>query len=263
MKRLTLLVIAILLVLTLLPLPTTQAAPNNGTHCTCKAIYKVHRGDTLSAIAARYGVSTKAIQKCNHIKNRNRIRVGQRLCIPGKRIPPQPQPPQPPYYPPPSQPGDGPSSGCAMTPVLGFGQVWYHNSNVRQKLGCPTAAENGFTAIEQGFNTGYVINNQDTKQMYIIFTGIGQWTTYPDTWQTGDAITNPTLTPPPGWYQPEYGIGKMWRNEDNYSQKLGWARYPQRPVAATAQQFEHGEMVWTATEGVFALYDSNTYQQFK
>jgi hypothetical protein len=100
--------------------------------------------------------------------------------------------------------------------------------------------------------------------MYIVFTGIGQWTTYPDTWQQGEPITNPSLVPPAGWCQPEYGIGKMWRNEDNYSQKLGWAHCPPNtPVTATYQKYEHGEMIWTATQGIFVLYDSNTYRQFK
>ncbi len=266
MKRLLLLLIAALLVLTLVPLSTTQAAPDQSGKCTCKAYYKVKRGDYLSRIAARYGVSTKAIQKCNNIRNRNKIYPGQVLCIPGKAAkPPAPKPPvsPPSYYPPPAQPGDGPATACAITPILGFGNVWFNNKGVRDKLGCPTAPEKGFNAVEQGFYKGYVVNNQDTKTMYIIFTGIGQWTTYPDTWQPGDPVSNPTLKPPAGWYQPEYGIGKMWRNEDNYSQRLGWARYPQRSVTATWQPFEHGEMIWTATQGVFVLYDSNTYRQFK
>jgi LysM repeat protein len=262
MKRLLLLIIAALLVLTLVPLPSTQAAPNNGSGCTCKAYYKVKRGDYLSYIAARYGVSTKAIQNCNNIKNRNKIYPGQVLCIPGKAAPPpSSQPPS--YYPPPPQPGDGPATACAITPILGFGSVWFNNQTVREKIGCPTAPEKGFNAVEQGFYSGYVVNNLDEKKMYIIFTGVGQWTTYPDTWVEGDPVTNPTLTPPPGWYQPEYGIGKMWRNEDNYSQRLGWARYPQRPVTATWQPFERGEMIWTATQGVIVLYDSSTYRQFK
>jgi len=266
MKRITLLVLAVLLVLTLIPFTTTQAAPNNHGKCTCKAYYKVKKGDILSAIAAHYGVSTKSIQKCNHIKNRNKIYPGQVLCIPGHPSHPHPPHPAPPpgYYPPPPQPGDGPATACAITPILGFGQVWYNNQSVRDKIGCPTAPEQGFSAVEQRFHTGYVVNNLDAKKMYIIFTGIGQWTTYPDTWQQGDPITNPTLVPPSGWCQPEYGIGKMWRNEDNYSQKLGWAYCPPNPaVTATHQTFEHGEMIWTATQGVFVLYDSNTYRQFK
>ena len=268
-----LVLVVLLLALTVLPITVTQASPNNANSnsyntCTCKAYYTVKKGDILSRIAAYYGVSTKAIQNCNHIRNRNYIYPGQVLCIPGTPPPPPPPtyppPPPPGYYPPPPQPGDGPASGCAITPILGFGQVWFNDQTVRDKLGCPVEHEKGFNAVEQGFEYGYVVNNLDTKNMYILFGYIGKWTTYPDTWQEGvDPVYNPSLVPPAGYYQPEYGIGKMWRNEDNYSQRLGWAIWPQRPVAASAQKFEHGEMLWTATNGIFALYDSDTYRHIQ
>jgi len=43
----------------------------------------VRRGETLSSIADRYRVSPAAIQRANAIRNRHRIRAGQRLRIPG------------------------------------------------------------------------------------------------------------------------------------------------------------------------------------
>jgi LysM repeat protein len=45
--------------------------------------YVVQRGDTLSAIALRYGVSTWAIVQANGLSNANVIYAGQRLAIPG------------------------------------------------------------------------------------------------------------------------------------------------------------------------------------
>ncbi|NUQ37935.1 MAG: LysM peptidoglycan-binding domain-containing protein [Caldilineales bacterium] len=44
--------------------------------------YTVKRGDTLSALARAYGVTTAAIADANQLANRNRILVGQRLWIP-------------------------------------------------------------------------------------------------------------------------------------------------------------------------------------
>ncbi|MFN8486010.1 MAG: LysM domain-containing protein [Caldilineaceae bacterium] len=44
--------------------------------------YLVHRGDTLSGIAAHFGVSLWALQQANGIRNPNRIYAGQWLCIP-------------------------------------------------------------------------------------------------------------------------------------------------------------------------------------
>jgi LysM repeat protein len=49
----------------------------------CTTHYTVHRGDTLSRIAARYGVSVYALARINHIANIHRIYSGQYLCIPG------------------------------------------------------------------------------------------------------------------------------------------------------------------------------------
>ncbi len=67
--------IAIVMSWTMLPAPM-QASGGK--------IHVVRRGETLSGIAARYGVSIGALAKTNHIKNRNRIYVGMRLQIPGR-----------------------------------------------------------------------------------------------------------------------------------------------------------------------------------
>lgn len=48
-----------------------------------RVYHRVRRGETLSAIAGRYRVSLAALQRANDIRNRHRIRAGQRLRIPG------------------------------------------------------------------------------------------------------------------------------------------------------------------------------------
>jgi LysM repeat protein len=45
-------------------------------------IYVVREGDTLSGIAARFGVSEEAILKENPLADRNTLYVGQELVIP-------------------------------------------------------------------------------------------------------------------------------------------------------------------------------------
>jgi murein DD-endopeptidase MepM/ murein hydrolase activator NlpD len=45
--------------------------------------HTVARGETLSAIAAAYGVSSRAIIQANSISNPNALRIGQELVIPG------------------------------------------------------------------------------------------------------------------------------------------------------------------------------------
>lgn len=59
------------------PKQPAQEQPKTRTH-------KVKRGESLSKIASRYGVTVKAIKEANGLKNDN-IQVGQRLKIPASR----------------------------------------------------------------------------------------------------------------------------------------------------------------------------------
>jgi len=66
-----------------------QPAPTGET-------YTVRRGDTLSAIALRYGVSAWTLAQTNGIRNPSLIYVGQVLQVPGSSTPsPQPDPSPP------------------------------------------------------------------------------------------------------------------------------------------------------------------------
>lgn len=71
-----------------IPGRTTSPAPSGQT-------YTVRRGDTLSAIALRYGVSAWSLAQVNGIRNPSLIYVGQVLRIPagGNPSPPAPSPP--------------------------------------------------------------------------------------------------------------------------------------------------------------------------
>jgi len=48
-------------------------------------IHYVRRGETLSVIARKYGVSLTRLVQANRIKNRNRLSVGQKLVIPAPK----------------------------------------------------------------------------------------------------------------------------------------------------------------------------------
>ena len=65
----------------------TQAAP--AQVADPETVYIVQRGDTLSAIGRRYGVTVQALVSYNSLTNTN-IYVGQRLLIPGQPIPTYP-----------------------------------------------------------------------------------------------------------------------------------------------------------------------------
>jgi membrane-bound lytic murein transglycosylase D len=48
-------------------------------------VHRVRRGETLGHIARRYRTSIRAILSLNHLRNANRLRIGQRLRIPVRR----------------------------------------------------------------------------------------------------------------------------------------------------------------------------------
>ena len=61
--------------------PDGSAAPSPSAS-SAKKTYRVRKGDTLSAIAAKYGVTVSQIVKANKIKDASTIHVGQVLVIP-------------------------------------------------------------------------------------------------------------------------------------------------------------------------------------
>jgi membrane-bound lytic murein transglycosylase D len=69
------------------PLGEALAAMPNGTRYASQgggsSTYVVRRGDTLSKIASRHGLSTQRLASLNGIRSYNNIRVGQRLKLPG------------------------------------------------------------------------------------------------------------------------------------------------------------------------------------
>jgi LysM repeat protein len=93
------------------PAPTPTAAPPTGTPPPTTTpppggtTYTVQRGDTLSAIARRFGVTVQAIMTANNLTNPNLIFVGQVLTIPtlgGGPPAPTPTPPPATGTPPPA-----------------------------------------------------------------------------------------------------------------------------------------------------------------
>jgi len=65
-----------------LPAPVQAASPASNAHVTCAQNYTVKAGDTLTSIAATYGVTVTELANANNLKEPYLIYVGQVLCIP-------------------------------------------------------------------------------------------------------------------------------------------------------------------------------------
>jgi putative chitinase len=59
-----------------------QESPATGAAASGLRTYTIQPGDTLTAVAVKYGTTVAAIASANDIKNINNIKVGQVLSIP-------------------------------------------------------------------------------------------------------------------------------------------------------------------------------------
>lgn len=103
MRHIQIFLVSLTVALLLLP-GDTQIVSAHGRDNVCGWHY-VRRGETLSGIARRYGLSWRLLAQANRLRNPNRIRAGSYLCIPlrYRAYPPPPYGKQPPAYPPPAQ----------------------------------------------------------------------------------------------------------------------------------------------------------------
>jgi len=81
--------------------PAERALASSPSSGYCVAYHHVQRGDNLTKLSYRYGVSVWAIAQANGLRNPSYIYVGQVLCIPSTYAPPSPHP-QPPHPLPPA-----------------------------------------------------------------------------------------------------------------------------------------------------------------
>ncbi|MEN6480492.1 MAG: PA14 domain-containing protein [Anaerolineales bacterium] len=166
--------------------------------------------------------------------------------VPAGGAPPEPPPPP---------------SGCAIAPVLGFGNVWNGHADVRSGLGCPTEPEVGTWAGAQTFLGGYMFWRQDKGQIYALLNN-GTWYAYADTWNPSIPETDPGIVPPPGYLQPKRGFGKVWRENPAIRSGLSWATIEEFGFSGTAQQYTGGLMFWSPHYGVFVLYNNGHWARY-
>ncbi len=95
----------------------------------------------------------------------------------------------------------------------------------------PTPTVGEIQVAEQLFQNGRMFWVQPTRQLWVLIVrseGRGSWTIYPDTFQDGvDPEIDPSLIPPEGLIQPERGFGKLWRQNRDVREGLGWATTPE------------------------------------
>lgn len=95
---------------------------------------------------------------------------------------------------------------------------------------CPQEAALLSASAEQRFEHGVMIWVGAEDRIYVLFEDTmytDGWNAYEDLWQDGDPVDDPSIVPPPGFYQPQRGFGLVWRDRPQVRDRLGWALAPE------------------------------------
>ena len=87
---------------------------------------------------------------------------------------------------------------------------------------CPAGAPVISAAAEQPFEGGVMIWFEETGSITVFFQD-GRWQRFEDTWTEEQPANDPTIIPPDGRFQPIRGFGKIWREQPEIRDALGWA----------------------------------------
>jgi len=107
---------------------------------------------------------------------------------------------------------------------------------------CPYRPPGFSWAAEQPFENGRMIWLQEIPRestasgvpegpyIYVLYKDdqLPAWQRYDDTWTSEQPETDPAIVPPEGFRQPIRGFGKLWRNNAEVRERLGWALEPER-----------------------------------
>lgn len=132
-------------------------------------------------------------------------------------------------------------------------------------MGCPTKSFAAVPAAAQNFQSGamfWMDLGNDGKKIVVLFNGgtLAPYAIYSlrdDTWQEGEPVNGgrPPPPPPPGFYEPQRGFGKIWREGRGLAMFIGYATEPERADLADVQLFEGGGLA-------LRLHNANTIYIF-
>jgi hypothetical protein len=135
-------------------------------------------------------------------------------------------------------------SGPQPTPVCPIS--WFFTFKPEQAAWgytCPSQLT-ALNAIGQDFEGGRVIwMAPDPASMYgtvYVIYNSGEWVTYVDGWDPSQPSTDPSIVPPTDRYQPVDAIGKVWRENADVRNQLGWAFETQVSFVGRYQTYASG-----------------------
>jgi hypothetical protein len=107
----------------------------------------------------------------------------------------------------------------------------------------------------QAFERGLMIWRSDSKDIYVLFDQ-GAFLTFRDTWSSGMTPLSCDSSPPEDRFQPAYGFGKVWCDDPNVQEDLGFATAVEHNYSFSLQSFDSGWLIRIA-DSAYALVTSD------
>ncbi len=128
---------------------------------------------------------------------------------------------------------------------------------------CPSGTASSSSAALEQFQQGYMIWIGAQDAIYVLYDSETQprWQVFNDTFEDGMIEYDPHWGPgPPYTYQPKRGFGKLWRDNAEVRQRLGWSvREWSEPYTAQVQMATDGSIfIQESRGGVFQLLGGGT-----
>jgi len=109
----------------------------------------------------------------------------------------------------------------------------------------PTPTITQIQLAEQVYEHGRMFWLQPTGQIWVMIVkteGRGDWQVYEDTFVDGEPEFDPDIVPPDGMEQPKRGFGKLWRENPQIRDELGWAITPEFGYVSRYEYHPGGEV---------------------
>lgn len=131
--------------------------------------------------------------------------------------------------------------------------------------GFPPVTEADVQVAEQVFEGGRMFWVQPVNQIWVMVVddeGRGQWLIYEDTFVEGEDVEeDPAINPPAGLYEPVRGFGKLWRENPEVRDTLGWGVTPEFGYVSLYRYVPGGEIVngeYVPGPGYHVLFSLNS-----
>lgn len=148
-------------------------------------------------------------------------------------------------------------SSCQVPVYSGFQSIHGVDWNT---LGCPSAAPSTSVLMaKESFEGGQMIWREDYRQIYVRYDS-GSWRSFSDSWNEGQPeFSCPdmgTQSPP----VPGRGFGKVWCEQSDVREQLGWAKNEEQGFRGIVQDFlTGGHIIQMDTGRIFILYPAGTW----